>query len=444
MLPLAAILRARGFTVSGSDRMLDQGRVAAKFDYLRGLGIDLYPQDGSGIKPAQTLIASTAIEDTVPDIAAARKAGLARITRAEALAELFNAASQSIGIAGTSGKSTTTAMAASIFHDAKQDPTVMNGAVMKNFATDDAPFASARIGDGEPFISEIDESDGSIALFNPSIAILTNVAHDHKSMEELRILFGDYLRRAEKSVVNLDNTEARSLAGHAQNSLTFSLSDHSADLFASQIRPQPFGISFTAHYAEETAHATMKVPGHHNVANALAAIGAAIGYGISFDDAAKSIERFQGVKRRFELIGTRNDIAVVDDFGHNPDKITATLRTLHAFPGRLLILFQPHGFGPLRTLKNEFIQTFATEMKDDDRLFMPEPVYFGGTVDRSVSSSDVIDGVRAQNRHAECFATRDDCADAIVSIARPGDRIVIMGARDDTLSIFARDLLSRL
>ena len=206
MLPLACIVRARGAEVAGSDRALDQGRTAAKFDYLRSLGIGLHPQDGSGlVSTGQVLVASAAVEDSVPDVQAARRLGLERLTRAELLAQLFNAAGTGIAVGGTSGKSTVTGMIAWILHPAGLEPTVMNGAVMKNFATPEAPFASALVGGDRFFVSEVDESDGSIALYRPKIAVLNNVSLDHKSMEELRALFGDFLARAETAVINRDD-----------------------------------------------------------------------------------------------------------------------------------------------------------------------------------------------------------------------------------------------
>jgi UDP-N-acetylmuramate--alanine ligase len=145
-----------------------------------------------------------------------------------------------------------------------------------------------------------------------------------------------------------------------------------------------------------------------------------------------------------EIVGTVNGVTVIDDFAHNPDKIAATLKTLHAFDGRLLILFQPHGFGPLRLMQREFIDGFAGLMRADDVLLMPEPVYFGGTTDRSVGSEDIASGVRAAGRNAEALATREACGDRLIDMARPGDRVIVMGARDDTLSDFAAGLLKRL
>lgn len=447
MLPLAMILKARGHGVSGSDRALDQGRTPQKFDDLRARGIALFPQDGSGITHAgQTVIASAAIEDTVPDMAATHRVGARRVTRAEALAEIFNAADCSIGIAGTSGKSTTTAMIAWILHATGRAPTVMNGAVMKNFRSKANPFASSVMGDDAVFVSEIDESDGSIALFTPTISVLNNVAEDHKSMEELRVLFGDFIAKAGTAIVNADNTEARALARDraAGHSRFFSLGSEPADLTARAIEPQRFGVCFEADDGSARHQVTLAMPGRHNVANALAAMLAAEAAGVALADSAAALHDFQGVARRFDVIGERNDILVIDDFAHNPDKIAATLRTLHDFPGRLLILFQPHGFGPLRTLREGFVTCFVDHLDKDDRLFIPEPVYYGGTVDRSVSSGDLAGDICARGPQAEALPDRDACAARIVDLARPGDRIVIMGARDDTLPAFAKSLLEAL
>ena len=186
------------------------------------------------------------------------------------------------------------------------------------------------------------------------------------------------------------------------------------------------------------------VPGRHNVSNALAAIGAATACGVSLADAAGALGGFAGIRRRLEVVGTADGVTVIDDFAHNPDKIAATLDTLHGFPGRLLVMFQPHGFGPLRLMKDAFIDGFAERLAPDDVLLMPDPVYFGGTVDRSVGSADITDGVAARGRQAFALPDRAACGDRLVELARPGDRIVIMGARDDTLSQFAAELLERL
>ncbi|MBN9466631.1 Mur ligase family protein [Brevundimonas sp.] len=447
MLPLALIVQAQGYAIEGSDRALDQGRTPEKFDWLRAHGVTLYPQDGSGVVRAdQIVVATGAVEDTVPDIGAARRVGATIKTRPELLSELFNAAPTSVGVAGTSGKSTITGMIAWILSQTGRDPTVVNGAVMKNFADADHPFASAVVGGPALFVAEVDESDGSIARYNPTVAVVSNISLDHKSMEELRDLFGGFTNRAMTAVLNLDNPETAALAQTlpAGKAITFGLGEEKADLSAHDLQPLPAGMRFRLIEGWSEHDVTLAVPGAHNVANALAALGATRALGVPTAEAIKALAGFAGIRRRLEVVGTKNDITVIDDFAHNPDKIAATLKTLHAFDGRLLILFQPHGFGPLKLMKSEFIDGFAGLMREDDVLLMPEPVYFGGTTDRSVGSEDIASGVRAAGRHAEALPTRTDCGERLLQIARPGDRIVVMGARDDTLSTFAAELLARL
>lgn len=456
MLPLALIVQSRGHAIQGSDRSRDQGRTPEKFAWLADHGVALFSQDGSGVtSPDQVVIASGAIEDTVPDIAAAKGVGATIKTRPQLLSEIFNAAPTSIGVAGTSGKSTITGMIAWILHQVGRDPTVMNGAVMKNFAGADHPYASALIGGADTFVAEVDESDGSIARYDATVAVVSNISLDHKSMEELRDLFGGFTGRAKTAVLNLDNPETQALAqtlaqtlhatGHRPDIATFSLGNRDADLSAHDLSPLPTGMTFLLSERGGVDRAvTLNVPGAHNVANALAALGAVQALGVSLDEAVAALETFAGIRRRMEVVGTAGGVTVIDDFAHNPDKIAATLKTLHAFDGRLLILFQPHGFGPLKLMKTEFIEGFAGLMRPDDVLLLPEPVYYGGTTDRSVGSEDIASGVRALDRNAEALADRAACGDRLIALARPGDRIIVMGARDDTLSEFAADLLNRL
>ena len=449
MLPLALILKASGAEVAGSDRSLDQGRTGAKFDFLRAQGVALFPQDGSGITSGeQTLVASAAIEDTVPDVAAANAVGAKRITRAELLAALFNAAETSVGVAGTSGKSTTTAMLGWILHATGKRPSVVNGAVMKNFADAETPFASALVGDPGLFVSEVDESDGSIALYRPSVALVNNIALDHKSMEELRALFLGFVQHAAAAILNADNAETAALAAtlQADRAVTYSLTDPKADYVASDIAPAPDGVGFLAFEtgSGDRAAVRLNVPGRHNVSNALAALAGARACGVGFADAAAALCDFTGVRRRLELVGTANGVTVIDDFAHNPDKIAASLATLHEFPGRVLLVYQPQGFGPLKLTRGPLIDTFATGLGSEDRLFMTEPVYFGGTTSREVTSADIVAGVVAKGRTAAAFADRDAALGPLLAEAKPGDRIVVMGARDDTLSDYAAGVVKGL
>jgi UDP-N-acetylmuramate--alanine ligase len=447
MLPLALILRGLGAQVAGSDRGRDQGRTPDKFAWLESLGFTLHPQDGSGItSAAQTLVASAAVEDTVPEVVRARDLGCARMSRAHLLSTLFNASAQRIAVGGTSGKSTVTGMIGWIMTATGRDPTIMNGAVMKNFRAPDAPFASARVGAGGLFVSEVDESDGSIAFYHPTVAVLNNVSLDHKSLEELRALFGDFLARAEVGVVNLDDAEAAGLAHRARHLVSFGLDSAQADIGIVPGSIEEGPTHSTAQVIDRRDGGThalrLAVPGRHNLANALAALAAASAAGLPLAQGVAALAGFTGLARRFDILGTSpSGITVIDDFGHNPDKVAATLRTLKSHPGRVIAFFQPHGYGPLRQMGTELAEVFARELGQEDQILLCDPVYFGGTVDRSVGSERIMALIGAHARH---IPTREACGKAIVAMARPGDRIVVMGARDDTLSVFAQDILARL
>jgi len=450
MMPLALILKGKGAEVSGSDRSRDQGRSAEKFAWLEALGMPLFPQDGSGIvSPDQVLVASAAIEDTVPEVVRASALGCRRMSRAELLASLFNDAARSIAIGGTSGKSTVTGMTGWIMTQAGLDPTIMNGAVMKNYVAPGAPFASAVVGASDIFVSEVDESDGSIALYRPHIAVLLNVSRDHKSMEELRVLFGRFLAASARPVVNFDDIESRSLARGLKLATSFGIDSRDAmiGIEPGTIHETETGISaLLVDRARDMGHGLrLKVPGRHNLANALAAIAAASAIGIPVREAAHALGSFKGLARRHEVVGrSASGITVIDDFGHNPEKCAATLRTVKSQPGRVIAFFQPHGYGPLRQMGDELAETFASLLSEGDVTILCDPVYFGGTVDRSEGSERIVHRINERGGHAEYIAGRKACADRIVALARPGDRIVVMGARDDTLSQFAAEILTRL
>jgi UDP-N-acetylmuramate--alanine ligase len=439
MFPLATIVAARGAEVAGSDRALDQGRTSGKFTWLEQQGIRLFAQDGSGItSPEQIVVASAAVEDNVPDIARANALGCARLTRAELNASLFNAATHRVGIGGTSGKSTVTGMIGWILTRAGRLPTVMNGAVMRNFASAENPHASALPGDAATYVSEVDESDGSIALYAPTVAVVTNVSLDHKSLIELHGLFGDFLRKADTAVVNTDDPESSTLLGGGRVGFGFA---ETAEVRGISYVSEPFGCRYSVLIGGSRHDGTLRMPGRHNVANALAAIAATRALGVPPSESVAALNDFAGLARRYEVVGSKSGITVIDDFAHNPDKMAATLAAAAALPGRLLLFFQPHGYGPLKQMGKELAAAFVAGMRTNDRLFVCDPVYFGGTVDRSMGSDALVDAIGPL---AVYLPGREDCAKAILAEARAGDRILILGARDDTLTDFARSLLDRL
>ena len=277
--------------------------------------------------------------------------------------------------------------------------------------------------------------------------MLTNISLDHKEMDELRQLFGHFLNRSRKAVVNLDDPEMRALSETVPSDkvIGYGFDAPAADLMGKDLKQEDGGVHFAIETEGERYEVALAVPGRHNASNALAAIAATRALGVRLEDAVNALARFEGLRRRLETVGEASGVTVIDDFAHNPDKIDATLETLHAGgDGRLLILFQPHGFGPIAKMGEELAESFGKGMAAGDRLFLPDPVYHGGTVERTRGSDWLADQVRGHDRLAEHIPDRAKIGDALLAEARPGDRILVMGARDDTLAEFARDLVERL
>jgi UDP-N-acetylmuramate--alanine ligase len=435
MLPLAMLMRRGGAQVSGSDRSFDQGKAADKQAFLKSQGITLFPQDGSGMVDAKTiLVTSTAVENHIPDVAKAQALGARHIHRADLLSSLFNSATNPVAIAGTSGKSTITAMLGWILHAAGRAPTIVNGAVMGNFADEESQFSSSVYGTGPDFVAEVDESDGSIVHYRPRVAILSNISLDHKSVEELKVLFADYLGRAEKVVINLDNDATAELAATiADKSVaTFSLRDARADVFGKKDGTGAWQVTGKDGH---THPLSLQVFGDYNVSNALAAIAAAQALGIDRSEAIAHLAGFKRVARRMDLVGSPHGVDVFDDFGHNPDKIAASLDALRERYDRIFVMFQPHGYNPMEKMELPLVETFQRGLRSGDRLWMTEPVYYGGSVNRTPIVSKILAQIGAPR--AQHLDDRAAFADLMAQQARAGDCVVIMGARDDTLTDIA-------
>ncbi len=451
MLPLAAILMEKGAIVSGSDRAFDQGQTPQKFHKIKEMGIKLFPQDGSGIEDdTHVLVVSSAVESHIPDVRVALERGISIKKRAEILSSLFNRAKRSIGIAGTSGKTTVTGMIAYILEKGGYAPCVVNGGEIVNFLKDQV-VANYRVGGGEdvPFVAETDESDGSIALYHPSVAVLNNISQDHKSIEELKALFLDFVTRAkEGAVLNLDNSRVASLysavsLSSSSSILTYGIENEQADIVACDLVFAPEGVSCRV-IERETGKdlcLTLSVPGLHNVSNALAALCAAKMMGMSIEESASLLAGFKGIRRRLEIVGTKDGVTIIDDFAHNPDKISASLDALKEFSGRLLVMFQPHGYAPLKMMRDKLVDVLSDYLDEDDIFVLTEPYYAGGTVEKSISSKDIVEDLKENGLNAHFFTNRDQIERFLKENAQNNDRIVIMGARDDTLTQFAGHFL---
>ncbi len=438
MSALAQVLRHRGMAVAGSDRSFDQGDNGRIREALLAQGVRLFPQDGSGISPETArVIVSTAVEPTIPDVRAALDRQIPVQRRAELLAELFHQG-EGIAIAGTSGKSTVTAMVGHILEVTGQRPTVINGAVMIGKSTPPS-LGNVLCGDAALPVIEADESDGSIALYRPHIGLITNISLDHKPMAELHELFTGFAAACCHGVVrNADCPESRRLPRPVSRVLTFGITARDAEVRATDVQPLPDGIRCLVN--GHPLH--LRLLGTHNVANAAAAIAAAVLHGIPLREAVAALATFAGVERRLQILGERNGIMVLDDFAHNPDKIAASLAALRAVGRRLIVMFQPHGFGPTRFLRQGLVAAFVAGLGDRDHLVMPEIYYAGGTASQDISSRDLVRDIAAGGRHAHFFPGRSEVEAFLRREALPGDLIVIMGARDNTLTDFARRLLN--
>ena len=441
MSALAQVLKAEGYEVSGSDRSFDQGKDAEQKNALENIGIKIYPQDGSAIvQDLDCLYVSTAVEDSIPDVKAALDKHVPIKKRSDLLAEIFNAHKYGVAVGGTSGKTTVTAMVGFVLDSLGKKPLVINGGLLKNYA-DKPGIPNVILNFGDICVVEADESDGSIEKYNPYVAVVNNVALDHKSLAELQKLFADFVSKAMGgAVVNLDCPNSKMFLNKNTHVVTFSVINPQADVYAYNIKPLPDGVV----YEMDGKVFKLKIPGRFNVANALAAIAVCQFFGIDKFEAAAVLEKFAGTKRRLDVVGSQNNVTVIDDFAHNPSKVAASMSALRDYDGRLLIMFQPHGFSPMRMMGKEIIQSFAQAMSPNDRLFVPEIYYAGGTVKKDISSRDLIDYAVSLGVKAEFYQTRDEIKTRLLELAKPKDRIVVMGARDNTLSDFCRQILEEL
>ena len=438
MSALAQILKLKGNDVRGSDRSFDQGKDDQNKQALKDVGIEIFPQDGSAISDdLDTLYVSTAVESSIPDVKAALEKNISIQKRSDLLAEIFHHYTHNIAVAGTSGKTTTTAMIGYALDVLGQKPCMINGGLLQNYA-DQKGIPNIIYNDGDICVIEADESDGSIEKYHPYISLINNISVDHKSLEELIELFSEFASRSKQAVViNADCPITSQIKHPHKKTISFSIKTSKADFYAANIEILPDGTRYTL----DGRSFKLNLIGKFNVANALAAIAVCSLLGIDKFDVAKALEGFLGTKRRLEVIGSKNDITVIDDFAHNPDKVSASMSALKSYEGRLILMFQPHGFAPMRMMGKQIIESFTKYMDEKDILLMPEIFFAGGTVTRDISSKDFIDYANELNKHAFFFETRDEIKKFIKDNAKKGDRIVVMGARDNSLPVFCNDIL---
>ena len=447
MSALAQFFAMEGVHVSGSDRSFDQdlgGDIRRK---LENGGIRIFPQDGSALGGLPgSVVVSTAIETENPDIRKAVKLGLPIRHRAEVLAAVARE-HKTVAVAGTSGKSTVAAMIHDIYARTRSRISVITGGPIVSLR-DDGLLGNAYNAKTELLVIEADESDGSLVHYDsPRLSVLLNLTKDHKEIAQLQSIFGAFLKKSPHILLNADDRN---------------LSDFSAGSFYDSVglkspRLATFGFGTALYRAEfvDIGPAASKmsvngvlfnvpVPGRHNAQNALAAAAACAELGVSLEDCSRGLEGFKGVSRRLELVGECGGVQVIDDFAHNPEKIRAALETVQMRSQRVLAVYQPHGFYPTRFLKRELIEAFSTGLRNADRLWMPDIYYAGGSSQQDVSSGDIAGPVRKSGRQAAHVPERKQIIPEIVETARPGDAVLVMGARDPSLHGFAEEILRAL
>jgi UDP-N-acetylmuramate--alanine ligase len=433
MSALAQFQVMTGGRASGSDRAFDQSERQDLRGQLERLGIAIMPQDGSGLGPdCAALVVSTAVEEQVPDYAAAEARGLPIIHRSELLAH-FVAGRRSIAVTGTSGKSTVTAMLFTILQGAGRDPSVVTGGDLPALQAQGLP-GNAFAGRSDLLAVEADESDGSLIRYAPAIGVILNLQRDHKEIEDVAAMFATLRARAREALVVGDESNLDPFAGGA---LRFGLSPR-ADVRGEDVALRPDASRFRV----GDVVFELPVPGAHNVTNALASIAACRVVGVELEEMVAPLASFRGIGRRFQTMGKAHGVEVIDDFAHNPEKIAAAIKTAKLRSKRVLAIYQPHGYGPTRFLRRDFVATFARELCADDRLWMLEVFYAGGTALRDFSAADIVAEIGARGVAAEFAPSREWLAQRIAREARLGDLVLVMGARDPSLTALARAILN--
>jgi len=442
MSALAQYQVMRGGHASGSDRAFDRGERAPMRAMLERVGIEVQPQDGSGIAGSAALVLSTAVEDSVPDVAGAKTLGIPIIHRSELLAH-YVGRRRSIAITGTSGKSTVAAMVFEILRGAGRDPSIITGGDLV-VLQDQGLIGNAWAGQSDLLVVEADESDGSLVRYTPAVGVVLNLQKDHKEEAEVSAMFETFRDRIREALVVAEDAnvvglaEAARVRGIAVH--VYGTGEHAGT------RADDLDVGHdTSGFDVDGVRFAVPVPGEHNLVNALAAIAACRAVGVPLADMVEPLARYHGVARRFQLVGRARGVEVIDDFAHNPAKIHAALRTAQRRArGRVLAIYQAHGYGPTRFLRNDLVATFASTLRSRDFLWMPEVFYAGGTAVRDFSAAQLIEDIAARGVAAEFGDSREEIIEQVGTVARPGDLVLVMGARDPSLTDFARALLARV
>ncbi len=438
MSAIAQYLKGIGKEVSGSDRFFKEAEPNEIKEKLEAEGIICFSQTGEGITNTTDLIVvSTAVEDTVAEVQKAKQLNIPIIKRSELLA-LIAANKKTIAVGGTSGKSTTSAMLFDILEFAGLQPSIISGAGLISIIKK-GKIGNAKVGQGGCLVIEADESDGSIVQYKPDIGLLLNVEKDHKEMDVLMEVFTVFKNNSQKFIVNQSHPQAQKLSQDIKQD--FSLSRNGdAGYTATDFRQDGLSISFKIN---GTGFNLSQV-GRHNMENALAATAVANQLGVNLNTCSAALKNYEGIYRRHQPLGNKKGVWVIDDFAHNPVKCAAAIQACQPIAPKVIAWFQPHGYGPTKFLRNDFVEEIAKILRPEDEIWMSEIFYAGGTAEKDISANDLINDLKAIGKNAFFVENRNEFMSVVRSHLTPDCVLLLMGARDPTLEHFARQVWNDL
>lgn len=430
---IASFMADKGHIIVGSDRAFDKNPGHPVYKLLKSKEVKIVPQDGNGIDESfDFAVFSTAVETDQPEVVKAKALGIPVKTRPEYLAEIV-AGFKTIAVAGTSGKSTTSGMLAFLMHRLGLRPNFIGGGRVKQFKTGSNPGNSIT-GDSDILVIEACESDGTIVDYKPRHSIVLNLELDHHSVERTAEMFQTLIHHtADKVILDADDDELRRI--DASGAVTFSV-DSLSDYRPENIVFKPLGTEFTLN----GVGFCLSLPGKYNLYNTLSCIAMLAEMGIPLKDTADVLHEFKGIERRFDVHLDDGKRLVIDDYAHNPHKISSLMQAVKEIRESICYIFQPHGFAPTRMMKAEYIEAFAANLRDNDHLILLPIFYAGGTVSKDISSRDLADEIRAAGRSVEVVNDRE----TVLERLHERDNYIVLGARDETLADFAKDIAHEL
>jgi UDP-N-acetylmuramate--alanine ligase len=438
MSALAQYLNGTGKRVSGSDRYFTAGENNSTREKLEAEGIACFLQNGEGIS-AQTdlVVVSTAVEDTVIEVQKAKQLGIPIIRRSELLA-LIAKSKKTIAVGGTSGKSTTSAMLFEILQVAGLSPSIISGAGLVSIIKE-GKIGNAKVGAGDWLVIEADESDGSIIQYHPEIGVLLNIDKDHKEIDALMDIFTTFKNNSSRFIVNQSHPLASKLSQDSQQDFSIDKSSN-AGFIATNFTQTGLSISFQIN----NVPFQLNLVGRHNMENALAAVAAAVQANVSLEQCAAALKNYAGIYRRHQLIGKKNGIWLIDDYAHNPVKCAASIEACQLVAPKVIAWFQPHGYGPTKFLRHDFVNEIARVLRPADEIWMSEIFYAGGTAEKNISAGDLISDLQALGKSAWFVEKRDAFVKTVKNHFTSDCVLLLMGARDPSLEQFASQVWQEL